>query len=38
MAAMRFRQAVVAALADEMRSDSRVIFFGEDGISKTRYH
>ena len=30
MAAMRFRQAVVAALADEMRSDSRVIFFGED--------
>ncbi|TRZ56086.1 MAG: alpha-ketoacid dehydrogenase subunit beta [Streptomycetaceae bacterium] len=30
MAAMRFRQAVVAALADEMRVDSRVIFFGED--------
>ena len=30
MSAMRFRQAIVAALADEMRNDSRVIFFGED--------
>jgi pyruvate dehydrogenase E1 component beta subunit len=30
MSAMRFRQAIVAALADEMRADSRVIFFGED--------
>jgi pyruvate/2-oxoglutarate/acetoin dehydrogenase E1 component len=30
MAVMRFRQAVVAALADEMRSDETVIFFGED--------
>ncbi len=30
MATMRFRQAIVAALADEMRLDSRIIFFGED--------
>lgn len=30
MSAMRFRQAIVAALADAMRADSRVIFFGED--------
>lgn len=30
MAVMRFRQAVVAALTDEMRSDASVIFFGED--------
>lgn len=30
MGAMRFRQAIVSALADEMRADEAVIFFGED--------
>ena len=30
MVAMRFRQAIVAALADEMRKDPTVILFGED--------
>jgi hypothetical protein len=30
MGAMRVRQAIVSALADEMRSDDSVIFFGED--------
>lgn len=30
MSTMRFRQAVVTALAEEMRNDSKVIFFGED--------
>lgn len=30
MTVMRFRQAVVAALADELRSDASVVFFGED--------
>jgi len=30
MARMRFRQAVAAALADEMRADSSVVVFGED--------
>jgi pyruvate/2-oxoglutarate/acetoin dehydrogenase E1 component len=30
MAVMRFRQAIVAALTDEMTTDSSVIFFGED--------
>ena len=30
MAIMRFRQAIVAALADEMRADSSVMIFGED--------
>jgi pyruvate/2-oxoglutarate/acetoin dehydrogenase E1 component len=30
MTVMRMRQAVVAALTDEMRSDATVIFFGED--------
>ena len=30
MTAMRVRQAIVAALADEMRADENVIFFGED--------
>lgn len=30
MTAMRFRQAIVAALTDEMSTDSSVIFFGED--------
>jgi pyruvate/2-oxoglutarate/acetoin dehydrogenase E1 component len=30
MSAMRFRQAVVMALTEEMRSDPSVIFFGED--------
>ena len=27
---MRFRQAIVSALADEMRADSTVMLFGED--------
>jgi acetoin:2,6-dichlorophenolindophenol oxidoreductase subunit beta len=30
MSEMRFRQAIVAALADEMRKDSTVMVFGED--------
>ncbi len=30
MTAMRFRQAIVTALSDEMESDERVILFGED--------
>ncbi|MEI6812359.1 MAG: transketolase C-terminal domain-containing protein [Actinomycetes bacterium] len=30
MTAMRFRQAIVTALADEMRADSSVMIFGED--------
>ena len=30
MSTMRFRQAVVAALSEEMRNDKNVIFFGED--------
>jgi acetoin:2,6-dichlorophenolindophenol oxidoreductase subunit beta len=30
VARMRFRQAVAAALADEMRADSSVVLFGED--------
>ena len=30
MTAMRFRQAIVAALEDEMRADNSVIVFGED--------
>lgn len=30
MGAMRFRQAIVAALTDEMSADSSVMFFGED--------
>jgi len=30
MAIMRFRQAIATALADEMRTDSRVMIFGED--------
>ena len=30
MSAMRFRQAVVAGLSDEMRADSSVMLFGED--------
>ncbi|MSZ46148.1 MAG: alpha-ketoacid dehydrogenase subunit beta, partial [Actinobacteria bacterium] len=30
MSAMRFRQAIVAALTDEMAADESVIFFGED--------
>ena len=30
MAAMQFRQAIVNALADEMRSDPTVMLFGED--------
>jgi pyruvate dehydrogenase E1 component beta subunit len=30
MTAMRVRQAIVAALAEEMRADDTVIFFGED--------
>ena len=40
MTAMRVRQAIVAALADEMRADESVIIFGEDiaeaeGVFKT---
>ena len=40
MTAMRFRQAIVTALSDEMESDERVILFGEDvaaaeGVFKT---
>ena len=40
MTAMRVRQAIVAALADEMRADKSVIIFGEDiaeaeGVFKT---
>ena len=40
MTAMRVRQAIVAALADEMRADENVIIFGEDiaeaeGVFKT---
>ena len=40
MTAMRVRQAIVAALADEMRDDESVIIFGEDiaeaeGVFKT---
>lgn len=30
MTAMRFRQAIVAAMSDEMKADESVIFFGED--------
>ena len=30
MTVMRFRQAIVAALADEMRKDPTVMVFGED--------
>lgn len=30
METMRFRQAIVAALADEMRKDPTVMVFGED--------
>ena len=30
MTKMRFRQAVVAALADEMKSDPSVVLLGED--------
>ena len=30
MGAMRVRQAIVSALAEEMRADASVIFFGED--------